>query len=213
MVNETSQIEQRIKRYWYIDGFGELIGGGGMFLILALYFTAQQYFGEDTLIGSLLQAGLWLVIVAGVIFVRRIITAMKRQITYPRTGYVEYREKPGSRVLAAILAAGTASVLAAAFVFIVRRFDSIDSMVGLTGVLVAVILFVKQVWSTGVKRFYALSAFSLALGIFLSVDNLAQGYNLGLFYGLMSLAFAISGGLTLKKYLRENPIRAEADNG
>jgi hypothetical protein len=43
----------------------------------------------------------------------------------------------------------------------------------------------------------------------LSVSGFPRGYNLGLFYALMSLSFAISGGLTLKKYLDENPLQPE----
>jgi len=29
MNNNVSDVEQRVKRYWFVDGFGELIGGGG----------------------------------------------------------------------------------------------------------------------------------------------------------------------------------------
>jgi len=62
MKENFSDVEQRVKRYWYVDGFGELVGGGGMCLILALYFAAQQYFSDDSLIGGLLQASLVLVV-------------------------------------------------------------------------------------------------------------------------------------------------------
>ena len=53
----------------------------------------------------------------------------------------------------------------------------------------------------------------LILGIVLSTSGLPAGYNLGMFYGLMGIAFAISGGLTLQRYLRENPLPAETQNG
>ena len=86
-------------------------------------------------------------------------------------------------------------------------------MVALTGLLVSVILLVKQGWSAGVARFYALSALALILGIVLSISDLARGYNLGVFYGLMGIAFAISGGLTLRHYLLENPMPVEDSNG
>jgi len=72
-------------------------------------------------------------------------------------------------------------------------------------VVMGIILLVKQVWTTKVKRFYILSAASLIYGAALSVSGFPRGYNLGLFYALMSISFAISGGLTLKKYLDENP--------
>jgi len=111
-----------------------------------------------------------------------------------------------------LLSFGVAMTVAMVSVFVARRFDSIDAMVAVTGVLVAVIFMVKQGWSSGLGRFYFLSAASLILGGILSVSGFARGYNLGLFYGLMGLALATSGGLTLKRYLRENPMPAEAVN-
>jgi hypothetical protein len=97
-------------------------------------------------------------------------------------------------------------------IFVVRRFDRIDAMVAMTGLLVAVIFIVKQGITTGMGRFYFLSAVSLVLGGILSVSGFARGYNLGLFYGLMGLAFVVSGGVTLNRYLHENPMPAEVRN-
>lgn len=209
MKDSVSDVERRVQRYWYVDGFGELVGGGGMCLILALYFAAQQYFGDDTLIGGLLQASLVLVLLGGFYFVRQLINAAKLRVTYPRTGYVEYQASSRNRWIAGILPALVAMALAATFVFIVRRIDTIDAMTAISGVVMGIILFVKQVWSAQVKRFYILSLAALIYGAFLSVSGFPPGYNLGLFYGLMSLSFAISGGLTLKKYLNENPLPTE----
>jgi hypothetical protein len=208
MKDNLSDVEQRVKRYWYVDGFGELVGGGGMCLILAIYFAAQQYFGDDSLMGSLLQVSLLLVLIGGMFFVRRLINAAKLRVTYPRTGYVEYSE-PKNKRLMAVLSAIVGMVMAMTFVFIVRQFNRIDAMVAVTGVVMGIILFVKQVWSAKVKRFYILSAVAVLYGAALSVSGLPRGYNLGLFYALMSLTFMISGGLTLKRYLEENPLPSE----
>lgn len=210
MKDNFSDVQQRVQRYWYVDGFGELVGGGGICLILALYFAAQQYFGDDSLIGGLLQASLVLVLLGGFYFVRRLINAVKLRVTYPRTGYVEYQDKGQNKWFAGVLSAIVAMALAASFVFVVRQFNRIDAMVAITGAVFGIILFVKQVWSAKVKRFYLLSLAALIFGAILSVSGFARGYNLGLFYGLMSISFAISGGLTLKKYLNENPLPTEA---
>jgi hypothetical protein len=208
MKDNFVDVEQRVRRYWYADGFGELVGGGGMCLILAIYFAAQQYVGDNSLIGGLLQASLALVLIGGFILVRRLINAVKTRVTYPRTGYVEYSE-PRNKATAGILSAVVGMLLAATFVFIVRQFNQIDGMVAVSGAVFGIILFVKQVWATRVKRFYLLSIAALIFGAVLSVSGFPRGYNLGLFYGLMSLSFAVSGGLTLKKYLLENPLPAE----
>ncbi len=208
MNDNLSNVEQRVKRYWYVDGFGELVGGGGMCLILAIYFSAQQFFGDDSLIGVLLQLSLFFVLVGGMFFVRRLINAAKLRVTYPRTGYVEYTQ-PQNKRLIGVLSAIVGMVMAMTFVFIVRQFSRIDAMVAVTGVVVSIILFVKQVWNAKVKRFYILSAAAILYGVVLSVSGFPRGYNLGLFYALMGLSFAISGGLTLKRYLAENPLPTE----
>jgi len=212
MKDNFSDVEQRIKRYWYVDGFGELVGGGGMCFILALYFSAQQYFGDDSLIGGLLQVSLVLVLIGGIFLTRRLINTAKTWVTYPRTGYVEYRSSERNKFLSTGLSAVVGIIMAMTFVFIVRQFNEIDAMVAVTGVVISIILFVKQVWTVKVKRFYILSAVALIYGVALSVSGFPRGYNLGLFYSLMSLSFAISGGLTLKKYLDENPLQPELGN-
>lgn len=209
MKDNVSDVEQRVKRYWYVDGFGELVGGGGMCLILALYFSAQQYLGDDSLISGLLQASLVLVLLGGMFLVRRLISAAKLRVTYPRTGYVEYRASEQNRLVTGILSGVVGMIMAMTFIFIVRQFNKIDAMVGISGVVMGIILLVKQVWTVKVKRFYILSAMALIFGAVLSVSGFPRGYNLGLFYALMSLSFVISGGLTLKKYLDENPLQSD----
>lgn len=212
MKENFSEVEQRVKRYWYVDGFGELVGGGGMCLILSIYFAAQQYFGDDSLVGGLLQASLALVLIGGFFLVRRLINAAKLAVTYPRTGYVEYQSGPRNKFLTGALSAGVGIVMAMLFVFIVRQFNRIDAMVAISGAVISLILFAKQVRTVKVRRFYILSAAALFYGTVLSVSGLPRGYNLGLFYALMSISFAISGGLTLKKYLDENPLPTELGN-
>ena len=209
MKDNVSDVEQRVKRYWYVDGFGELVGGGGMCLILALYFSAQQYLGDDSLISGLLQASLVLVLLGGMFLVRRLISAAKLRVTYPRTGYVEYRTSEKNRLVTGILSGVVGMIMAMTFIFIVRQFNKIDAMVAVSGVVMGIILLVKQVWTVKVKRFYILSAMALIYGAVLSVSGFPRGYNLGLFYALMSLSFVISGGLTLKKYLDENPLQSD----
>ena len=208
MKDNLSDVEQRVRRYWYVDGFGELVGGGGMCLILAAYFASQQYFGDAALIGTLLQVSLFFVLVGGMFVVRRLINAAKLRVTYPRTGYVEYSQ-PQNRRLMGALSAIVGMAMAMTFIFIVRQFNRIDAMVAVSGAVMGIILFVKQVWSAKVKRFYILSVAAVLYGMALSVSGFPRGYNLGLFYGLMSLSFAISGGLTLKRYLDENPLPTE----
>jgi len=211
MKDETSQIERRVNRYWYSDGIGELIGGG-VFFLLAAYFALQQFLGEQSFVGGLLQAGLILALIGVMYIGRRVVNTLKARITYPRTGYVEYRADARNANLRRVLALLTGMAVAALSVFVANRFNMIDGMVAVTGVLVAIIFMVKQGWISRLGRFFYLSAVSLVSGGILSVSGFPRGYNLGLFYALMGVALALSGGLTLKNYLRENPFPAETGN-
>ena len=143
MKDNISDVEQRVRRYWYVDGFGELVGGGGMCLLLAIYFAAQQYFGDDSLMGNLLQASLVLVLIGGMFFVRRLINTAKLHVTYPRTGYVEYSQ-PTNKRLMSVLSAVVGMIMAMTFVFIVRQFNRIDAMVAVSGAVMGIILFMNR---------------------------------------------------------------------
>jgi hypothetical protein len=212
MQTNFSDVEQRVKRYWFSDGIAEL-SGGGMFLLLGIYFTLQQFLGQDSTFGGLLQASLALLMIAGAYFSRRLVNSLKTRITYPRTGYVEYQVDPKaarSRPILAMLLAFAVSALSIAFI---RMFQAFDSMVAVTGVVVGMILVLLRAKVSGLARFYILGAISMVLGIILSVSGLPNGYSLGLFYALMGLCFMISGGFTLQSYLRQNPLPLEQRNG
>ncbi len=205
MQTNFSDVEQRVKRYWFSDGIAEL-SGGGMFLLLGIYFALQQFLGQDSTVGGLLQASLALMMIGGAYLSRRMVNSLKTRITYPRTGYVEYQTDPKaawSRPILVMLLAFAISALSIAFV---RMFQSFDSMVAVTGVVVVMILVLLRAKVSGLARFYILGAVSMILGIVLSISGLPNGYSLGLFYGLMGVCFMISGGLTLQHYLNENPL-------
>jgi hypothetical protein len=85
--------------------------------------------------------------------------------------------------------------------------------VAVTGVAVGLVLVILRAKAAGLTRFYALGLISIALGLALSVSQLPNGYSLGLFYGLMGLCFMLSGALTLRRYLAENPLPVEPQNG
>lgn len=212
MEKNLYNVEQRVKRYWFADGIAELIGGG-MFILLGVYFAAQDLLGEDSVLGGVLQASLVLLMIAGAYISRRLVNSLKTRLTYPRTGYVEYKvdkKETLSRRILILLLAFAISALTIAFV---RIFQSFDSMVAVTGFIVGMILVVLRGKASGLVRFYVLGILSLLLGLALSASGLPNGYSLGLFYGLMGVFFLISGGLTLQHYLHENPLPVEESNG
>jgi hypothetical protein len=206
---ELSQVEQRVKRYWYEDGIAEL-AGGGMFVLLGLYFAIQEIFGEKSLVSVILQVSLALLMIAGAFGVRWLVNLLKTRLTYPRTGYVQYRVNERDAKHRRYTIAGSAMLIAVASVVSADYIRAFDSMVLVTGLLVGLILIVLRGKSAGLKRFYVLGVLAVLLGGALSMSGLAQIFNLTLFYGLSGITFIVSGGLTLHRYLREHPLQPEA---
>jgi len=211
MEDRLLDVEQRIKRYWYSDGIAEL-SSGGMFILLGLYFGIQGYFGEGSLVSVILQVSLVFIMMGGIFGVRWLVNTLKTRLTYPRTGYVEYRSNEKDATQRRYVVAAVAMIIAVASMVLVKYIHILDSMVLITGILVSVVFIALRGKSSGVTRFYVLGGFSLLLGIVLSLDKLPDEYNLALFYGLLGLAILVSGGLVLRRYLIDNPMPAEDDN-
>lgn len=210
--NNIKEVEQRIKRYWYTDGIAEL-AGGIMFILLGLYFGVQGYAGENSLVSVVLQVSLALLMIAGMVGVRWLVNALKARLTYPRTGYVEYRvNERGARVRRWVVA-GAALVIASASILLADTIRALDSMVLVTGLLVGVIFIALRGKSSGLKRFYVLGGLAIVLGIGLSFSGLAQAYTLALFYGLLGITILVSGALVLRRYLDENPLPGDGNHG
>jgi hypothetical protein len=58
-------------------------------------------------------------------------------------------------------------------------------------------------------RFYLLAFFGVLVGMGLVLSGLRIEYSLPLFFGLNGLVLLVSGGLTLWKYLHQNPVQPE----
>ena len=210
MQSNLSDVEQRLKRYWYTDGIAELTGGG-ILILLGIYFAIQEFLGQNSIVSVILQSSLILLMVGGAFVSRRLVNALKARLTYPRTGYVEYQVDEGNmrrRRIGVVILAMMVSALSMLFV---RLFQSLNAMVAVTGLIVGLLLVIARAKSSGLPRFYLLGAVSVVLGLALSISGLPDGYSLGLFYGLMGVCFLISGGLTLQRYLNENPLPADAE--
>ena len=64
MQHNLSDIERRVRRYWFTDGLGELIGGG-MFILMGIYFGLQEFLGQNSMLSGILQASLVLLMIGG----------------------------------------------------------------------------------------------------------------------------------------------------
>ncbi len=214
MQNDLSNVERRVRRYWFTDGIGELVGGA-MLVLMGIYFALQnsleELLGGNSILGVILQNGFFLFLfIGGWLLAQWLINLLKVRLTYPRTGYVEYqtnheRSSKWTWILFAALCAASGAFI----VLLVRLFQSFDAMVAITGLIGAVLFMIFRTRSSGLRRFGILAGISLMLGLVLSVSGLPMSYNIGLFYALMGICVSISGGLTLQRYLRRNSMPGE----
>jgi len=210
--NDMKQVEQRVRRYWYTDGIAELVSGG-MFLLLGLYFGILGYFEEGSLVSVILQVSMVLVFIGGAFVVRWLVTKLKSRLTYPRTGYVEYRVKDNNTRKRRLLIVISAIVISVGTMVLVNYVGELQSMVLFTGLLVGAIFIAVRGRSSGLKRFYVLGGLAIFLGVILAWSGLTEIYTLSLFYGLLGIAIMLSGGLVLRRYLADNPSRLGNSNG
>jgi len=211
MENKMMDVEGRIKRYWYSDGIAE-ISVGLVFLILGLFFSVQGYFGEESKIGMVLQLSMIVVMMGSIFGTQWLVNTLKSRLTYPRTGYVEYRAKDKESSQRRLVVVGVSFAVAVAAFVLVSFFREVDILVLISSILVGAIFIILRARSSGVKRFYYFGGLSFILGVALSLGNLSRLTSLGLFYVLMGLVILVSGMLVLRHYLRKNPMPAGDDN-
>lgn len=212
MNNKLSDMEGRVKLYWSSDGIVELLTGG-MFILLGVYFWVQGSLDVGPAMNVFLQVGLVLLMVAGAISVSWLVNILKTRLTYPRTGFVEYHlDEPDARQRRYVVVT-VAMIMLIASEILFKYIPGFDSMVLVIGILAGVVFLMLRGKSSGGKRFPVLGLFSILLGIGLSLSGLSEIYRLASFFGLFGMASLISGGLVLRRYLNQNPMRVEQQHG
>jgi hypothetical protein len=208
MNTELSDVEKRVTRYWFSDGLAEL-SGGAMLLLIGIYFASQEWLPRGSAARAILEASLALLLIGGALLTRKVVNAMKFRLTYPRTGYVEYRSSGKNTSVRRWLTAGIAAAVSILLVLWGRLVSSFEWLTAFTGLVFGLVFILLRARASGLGRFYLLGAFSALLGIGLSLSGLAMGFSLGLLYGLTGLVSMVSGAIVLSRYLHDNPLPRE----
>lgn len=197
MKDPTDRLIQRTQTYWYSDGLAE-IGFTVICLVLSAYFFGQATLAPGSLLLRILDVGFLLILLGSGLIARKLVTLLKTRLTYPRSGYVSYKQpKPaqwlGSFFLAMIISAG--------ILLIFTNRDQIDNyMPAVTGIIMSAVL-TFFAYRSRVLRFYLLAAISALLGSGLSLLGLGDMLGLSYFYGLLGVVLLIFGLLVLGDYL------------
>jgi hypothetical protein len=91
MDEQVQRARERARRYWYEDGFAELLVGG--FLLLVGTTGLVRRLDLSPALTDLLNGARIALVLACALAVRGVVRALKERVTYPRTGYVAYRRE------------------------------------------------------------------------------------------------------------------------
>jgi hypothetical protein len=196
---DLNDIARRPQQYWNVDGLPELVMGvlwmlwGVAWLVgEALPRSAANYYWMIT---PVLLAG------SGVVAIR-VIRSLKARVTFPRTGYVEWKEPT---TMARLGTAAIAIVVAAVLAAVVLRGGAGEGRNApvVLGVILSLGFLVASVRQHA-PHLLALAGVALALG--LAVGTIAEGWTAAnwIFVGI-GAATAALGALRLSRFISQNP--------
>jgi MFS family permease len=200
---DIKKIEKRAVQSFYDDGLVE-IAVGLIFVLLSAYFLSQTIVPRGSSINAILMGLFMIVLVSSNFLGGRFVRFFKRRITYPRTGYVEFKKKEPSprRRAAAAIAAG---IIGASLAALYGLSSSVRTLIPASyGVLIGIAVFVIAN-RIRLVRFMVLSAVSTMIGVGIAVAGFDEIKGAFLYYLLFGLAVIASGLATLIIYLRRHP--------
>ncbi len=205
---DIEKIEKRTFQSFYDDGLGEITLGLFLFLFGGVLFAQTVVREKSAIYQALGLLSIIMVLSAGLL-TGRIVSFLKRRITYPRTGYVAFKKReqsPKRRAAAMIVAA----IIGASVAALYGLSPSVNALFpAVNGLLFAVAVFFFAL-KVGLTRFYVLAAVSAVIGIALAAAGIGEIKGIGFFYMLFGIAIAISGLAALIVYLRRSPKPATA---
>jgi hypothetical protein len=129
-MNQINGLLDRPKAYYNIDGVGEL-SVGVMTLAFALIFWIQVHTARS----SAWHQWAWVILFGTIALTDYGSKAIKKHITYPRTGFVEYPKSTRRRL--APIAAAVAVVFAIGLSLAIRSHRDLSTLVSFMGLLLA----------------------------------------------------------------------------
>jgi hypothetical protein len=208
MSDSYKEIEQKTRRYWYVDGLAEIFIGL-LLVVVGLLVLAPEQFPGGSWLRLIAVAGLVVIVAGGAWLGGRVVRAVKARITYPRTGYVNYRKPSRQRRLRNFL---IMIPIAACWVVLILIFGQglIAWVPLIDGLVLGAILWVAGM---GLLRFYLLAGLSLAVGGILAYFQIGGNVGQMVFDLIMGLSLAVSGTITLIHYLRQTSVPEDGAHG
>ncbi|NPV78021.1 MAG: hypothetical protein HPY59_16795 [Anaerolineae bacterium] len=206
-MDQYEEIRRRTLRYWYVDGLTE-IAVGVVFFLLAMLFVLMGVIAPSPAIHWLLGLGQPALILLGWWVGGRAVRYFKERITYPRTGYVEYKRPQPNRRLAKL---ALTAVISFAVAMIAASFASSIPEAWLpvfTAAPIALFVIYMAI-QFGLRRFYLAAAAIMLAGFLPLLLGLEGAYASALLLGVVAVIWWLSGALALRSYLRQTTLPAK----
>ena len=204
MSEKIDEMIRRAYRYFYDDGMVEM-AIGLLFTAVGLLLLASRGAPSASLADGLLALGMVALVVGGTFLMKKIVQEMKEQITYPRTGYVSYRQGEPSLGRWPVLVAALAVALLALLLP-----EAMERMAVVEGLFLAIILSYLG-YRSHVRRFYAVAAAALLLGALTWWLEAGDVVGSSVVFGGSGVVLFIAGALTFVTYLRQHPRSNDED--
>lgn len=207
-MDPIQDIQKRPYNYWFIDGLGEMIAA-----VLLLMIGAAFFIQGTTTPGSLPYmlsgiAGL-LLISGGPWLARPVMSKLKERFTYPRTGYVAYKQPSPKRRAWVMLAAFLVSI-ATVSLLLANAEMSITWLPMIEGVCIGGFL-LNSAFQHNIRRFYTLAGISVTAGAGLAISGFGDLAGTGIFLIFIGAVVLFSGVCTFRSYRKSYPDMLEAE--
>jgi len=202
----TENLLNRAYAHWLKDGIFE-IGLGILFAGVGTLRAMIHYAGEKSDTYYWLAAGT-LVFMIGVAWGgKRFGNALKARITYPRTGYMSFKQQKYNYkfILAVFIFAGVLGGMLGMLSTLPNQ-QEIGGIVPIAQGIVGAIVFTYAAQRVEVKRLYYLAVFSLGIGLVIGALRVGVVLGLSFFYLSIGLTMIVTGCLALVQYLRTHEV-------
>lgn len=197
----TRIVEECVKqtyRYFYEDGLVEIAVGLLMVVVGAVLFS-WQYVASSLFRAVILVVVLPVLVIGGMVLVRRFVHKAKERVTYARTGYVSFREgEPAGNRWFLLL---PALVLFVIIFFLPETYSRLQFAVGYFSAVFLCYLGFRL----GVRRFYGVGILTFLISLFSTIMFANETEGTGLTIAGAGVLLLLSGILTFFHYLRQHP--------
>lgn len=197
MDDPLREAETRLQRYWNVDGLHE-IGVALILALMALWTWASNFSDLPRAWKGAFSASFPILLCGGMFAEGRVVKVIRRRLTYPRAGFVEFKKPTRGKILRGILLGAIVATMVASAIRVGLDLDR--WLVPLIGLGMGGML-----WQIGrrsdLPRFQTIGLLVTALGCAIAVLGWQFELEAVAFFSAAAVALAASGGLALWRFL------------